>query len=421
VRALFVTPSEVSSGEALTAWHMARALSDAGWRVRFLASHFTASFFRPVPHGEVLELGPEGQENRRAWEAALGSFRPHVVVFADYPLLFFPSGTVPLVDPSWVGALESVDPVLVTLDHLGYAQGQTTVFFGPPHLSFASATTPAVPDRMALMLPCPLHDPRHTQGRRGTPFRYWRSSAPSSSRSREEVRSRYLREDSGLLVLHSTPRWGWDLARQFGLPYYDYLSRILAHYLADLRPSVTVVSVNNGHLLRPVEGPDCRVLNLPPLSPHDYEELLGACDLMISENGVSVSVGKAICGLTPCALFRNGCRLCELVDELDGPLRRIVLAMESEKLGAIFPYDVFPIWRRDDLALLRNGHTALTAGAASVEVFGGESTRSQLHQLLTDEPSREALRSRQRAYASRVASAPSVEEALRAVLHGSSG
>ena len=399
MKVLFVAPSEVSSGEAITAMHMATDVVAHGGEVRFLATGLTAGFLTEPFAARVRLLSDDIEHNRAAWALAVHDFDPDVVVFADYPLLFFPSGSAPLADDEWVRSLDVLDASLVTLDHLGYAQTSMTIYFGPAHLSMASATTPVLPARMHVALPCPSQSPVDVVGRVGSPFRAWGEPPTWTSEERRGVRQRFLRDERDLLVVHSAPGWAWRAADTWGLPYYERLSELLAHYLADLPRPVTVVSVNNGGLLEPIDDGKVRIVNVGALPASEFEALTLACDLMLTENAVSVSLGKAVCGLRPAALLRNSFRLIDLVDDLDEPLRRIVLRMESARLGAIFPYEAFPIWGQaeiDQLGLYRDN--PLSHGFARLEVFGGDATRAELHALLVDARARADMRDRQAAY-----------------------
>src|SRR5690349_16316786 len=133
MKVIFVTPSEVSSGEAVTALHMAENICRNSGEIRFLASTFTARFLKNIFSEQVIEFTPDANSNVRIWQSLLREFRPDAIVFADYPLLFFSNGTVPLADEAWVRSLDNVDATLLTLDHLGYAQRQMSIYFGPPH------------------------------------------------------------------------------------------------------------------------------------------------------------------------------------------------------------------------------------------------------------------------------------------------
>lgn len=416
---LIVVPSTVSTGEAITALHMARDIVRHEGDVRFLASSLTTGFLADPFADRVTVLGPDIGANQALWERTIRQFRPDFIVFADYPLLFFPSGTVRLADESWVRSLDTLDAALLTLDHLGYAQRQMTIAFGPPHLSLASAMTPEPPARMRIALPCPVQEPGPVDGRTGTPFRYWDMTLTTSDREVRRVRTRFVNDERDLLILHSTPGWARQAAELWGLPYYALLARLLASYLGDLPRPVTVVSVNDGRLLAPSSDANVRVVNVPALPAAEYEALVLASDLFLTENSVSVGLGKAICARRPAAVLRNSHRLVDLMAMADEPRRRIVLEMESARLGAIFPFEVFPIWTRrelDHLGIHRDN--GFVKGFVWLEAFGGEETRQQLHDLLLNRYVREALCARQDAYGRAVAALPGPVQMLRQVADG---
>ena len=417
MRVLFVTPSEVSSGEAITALHIAENVIAKGGSVRFLASAFTGGFLRKPFSEHVTGFTQDAEQNRQIWDNSLLSFRPEVVVFADYPLLFFSSGASRLENDEWVKSLENLDAAIVTLDHLGYAQKPMSIFFGPPHLGFHCETTPDLPSQMQILLPCPVQEPSAIRGRKGTPFRHWDMPPGLTEDERHRLRMLYLQKEQDILVLHSTPNWAWKAAEHFGLPYYSFLSKIIEYYLADLPCSITVISVNNGNLLNSSSHPNLRIINLAALPKDEYERLLLACDLMITENGVSVSLGKAVCGLRPCVVLRNSFRLMELLAKVEEPLRHLILQMEMVRLGSVYPYEVFPIWQRNELEQLGLfQQNSLAECFATLEVFGGEATREQFYHLLMDQRTRDAMQSRQLDYVRRLESLCDADMALRKII-----
>ncbi|MFL5383825.1 MAG: DUF6365 family protein [Longimicrobiaceae bacterium] len=423
MKVLLVTPVLAGSGETITALHLAETLAGRGHQVLFLSSPFARRFVEPRFPGRVRELGDDGADNRRRWDAALLELRPDAVVFADYALFAVPQGCAPLVDePGWVESLDALDAALVTLDHFGFGQHSRPLELGPPHLGFFGYLRfSALPRRMQVLLPCPMHEPGPVPGRRGEPFRYW-SELPLGipDAPRAAVRRRYLEGGEGLLVFHSVPNWTWRLAEALELPLYRYLAEILELYLDGL--PVTVVSVNNGGLLAPPPRARIRVVNLAPLPPAEYEALLFAADLVLTENRVSISMGKAVCGLQPCAVLRNGRRLLELAATLDGRLAEVVQEMERLRMGAVYPFEVFPNVTPGDLeeiGLYRG--SSLPHAFRALELFGGGETRDALHALLTDPAERAALRARQRHYVDRLARLPDGAALLEGLVHGQRG
>ena len=399
MRVLIITPVEGGSGETITAVHMAENLVAKGHLVLFLASPFACLFIQERFSQQVQQFSQNGAHNRQIWNTAVEEFRPDVVVFADYPLMFFPFGVSPLVsEPGWVESLEEIDACLVTLDHFGFAQHEMGFYFGPAHLSYQYQWFPAIPERMHILLPCPMHEPGPVEGRRGEPFRYWEVPLGVPDGLRRDVRQRYLERDDDLLVFHSVPNWAWQAAEVYNLSFYDFLPQVLDEYFGNLPKQVTIVSVNNGDLLTFRES-RARIINLDTIPKSEFEGLLFSSDLMITENKVSISMGKAVCGLQACAALINSYRLLELMDGLKERLKEIMLAMENRRPGTVFPYAVFPSGMSDMLneIILYRGNS-LTEAFCEVEIFGGEKTASTLSRLLIDPQTRDELRARQQLY-----------------------
>lgn len=412
MRAVFLTPSLTSSGEARTAGRIAARASRHGWSCRFLASRHTAGYL-PSEADRIEILGDDRTRNRRRWRRLLDGFAPDVVVFADYPLLFFSSGAPPLADADWAAGLEATDAALVTLDHLGMAQGRRTVWYGPPHLSQRAETVPAPPPSTTVLLPCPLHEPGPVEGRRGRPCRRPGSAGGPSRELQREMRAEFAGDDGERLVLHTVSGWARRFAAAFDLPYHAYLPRLLAGYLSGVPGGVSVVSVNGAEPRRPVGRDDVRYRAVDALPPDRYQALLAAADLLVTENRVSASLGRRVALGRPCAVLRNTRTLSEVRARADGPAREMAAALERERPGSVFPWDVFPIWSADDLddlGLFREN--GFTETFADLEVFGGEPTGRRLRRLLVSAEKRTSLRRRQRAYMDRVAALPGAVEAL---------
>jgi Family of unknown function (DUF6365) len=408
---LFVTPSEVSSGEAITTLHMGEELAAEGWTVRFLASAFTARFLTPRLGDRVTILGRDLAENRRRWEEALDDFRPAHVIFADYPLLTFAAAAAPLWGADWEQTLPVADAEIFTLDHLGYAQRPGLVFFGPPHETIGIQRIQPLPPWIRILLPCPPHDPEHSS-LSGYPFRV-RTLHGVAGQHGDDVRQQYIRSRDEFLVLHFVSNWACDAALLIKSPFYSLFSEWLVRHLRGVGRPVTVLSVNNGVLLPELTSEGVRILNAPPMSPSAFEELFAAADLVLTENRISVSLAKAIGMLRPAAVLRNTRSLLNISTQ--GPTEATVFAelMERARIGSVFEFEVFPIWSRADLERLGIFDESCLGGAyGEIELFGGEASAGQLHQLLTDQSARARMREAQLSYLRRLESLPSCSDVL---------
>jgi hypothetical protein len=417
MRVLFIAPSETSSGEATVALDIAEHVLAQGGEVHFLGSTYTSGFAHTsLPSGCTTTFGVDRASNQALWAKTLDGFQPDAIVFADYPLLFFQSGSAPLAEPTWCEQLAASPAAIMTIDCLGYAQRAQQIFFGPSHLSGQVENIQPLPPNMHGLLPCPLHDPEPRPGRVGVPFRSIMSPPVPTPEARAAIRNRYA-SDEELLIVHVTSGWASLWAEAFGLPHYQVLTRILEHYLADLPRPVTIVSVNNGHLLQAATRPGIRIQNLTSLDKSTFEQLLLAADLVLGENRISVSLARAASALRPCGILLNRLTLLELLPGLDETLRSIVDDMERTRRGAVFPYEVFPIWGARDLAQLGildgNG---LCDSIAELPLFGGEATRRSLAALLFDQETQADLKDHQMLYAERVRRLPAADEVVREIL-----
>jgi hypothetical protein len=417
LRVLLVAPMSNSSGEAITAAYIARTIVERGGASCLVASPFACRLLADTREVDIVELTDDAARNRWLWSMTLDAWRPEIIVFADYPLLFFASGVTPIADrDGWVASLDEIKALLVTLDHVGYAQGDASVFFGPPHLSLQSESPPELPQTMHVLLPCPLNEPSFVPARRGVPFRGVDAPLQVSAARIADMRRRFLEREDELLILHSVPTWSATFAQSYGLPHYRFLPGVLDHYLSALPAPTTVVSVNGLRLLDQPPGARTRFVNVTRMPTNDYETLLMSSDLFITENKVSSTLGKAVCGGIPSAVLKNTFGFRDVLERLTGPLREAALAMESARSGSIFPYEVFPIWATEDLDRLGLFRTnSVTDAFCELELWGGEDTQTLLYGLLTDEKARHELRTNQERYVEKIRSLPDAHDALLAL------
>lgn len=417
MRVLFVTPVTLGSGETITAIHMAEALAADGDDVHFLASPFAESFVRESFPESVTELSESGGDHLETWRRTVEGFRPDVVVFADYALMEASTGCLPLSrQPGWEEALEATPGRLVTLDHFGFTSMSEGFFVGPPHLGLQYFSAPRLPEDVEVLLPCPMHEPGPVDGRVGRPFRSWPLPRGAPDARKAEARRRHLDDPDDFLVLHPVSTWATRLAEDAGLTLYDQLPRLFEAYLGDAARPVTVVSVNGGDLLEAEPGASVSVVNLDTLSKSEFEALLFAADLVLTENRLSISLGKAVCGFQTCAAWHNSHRLHELAARDPKGGGEAVQAMERDRLGSVYPWAVYPSLTPDDveeIGLYRDN--SLPEAFLDVEIFGGEETGRLLRDALEGGEVTERLESRQRAYVERLRELPASEEVLRRV------
>jgi hypothetical protein len=302
----------------------------------------------------------------------------------------------------------------MTLDHIGYAQGQRVVAFGPPHMTFGMEVTRTLPPSMQVLLPCPINDPARP-GLKGTPFRFLSERQIPAAELRTE-RARHLRDDADVLVVHSAPGWSVHLARELRLPHRRHLTDLLAQWFEPAKRAVVAVSVNADGLLDARDTGRFRTVNLLPMSPAEFERLLAAADIVLSDNAISVSIGRAVALDRCCALLANS-RSISQFDGSEAAGARVARLIERQRPGAVFPWEVFPIWTADDLDLLGFGPDhAFRRCIARLETFDVDATQAVLAELLDGGARASALAATRRSYIGQVAQLPAPAAALAGVL-----
>ena len=446
VRALFVTPTWMATGETATALALAESIVADGGEAWFLASAPSAQIVRPQFGDRVQELSGDLAANQALWRRMIEEVDPNVIIFSELRsfLALRLNRQYPLADLGWLRDLDSLDALLVSIDHVGSTPSiQKLMARLSSHMLFrliANAWRPIF-ERMRILLPCPLHEPRQVDGRQGRPYRSMTMPLRVDPEIRAQVRARHLGEghDEGALIFHSVPRWSYRLSRTLKAPLYDHLGEVLTEYLADIAEPVTIVSVNDGTLLRPSPTKRVRVVNLAGLPLAEFDALLLSSDLVLTENIVSFTLAKAV-GNVPGVALVNSWTAQEILDrEAEGSeIRRLVMRAARRRAGSIYPHVMYPVRRPgkgeapsprrllfDTAApsiplpdeMIRVGSTP-SSPFIQAELYGGRETRDLFRALLCDETRRAQVRAEDEVYLERQRELPEGVTVLQRLLAG---
>ena len=359
VRALFVTPTWMATGETAAALVLADSIVAGGGEAWFLASTPAAQIVRPKFGDRVQEMSADLAANQQHWRRLIEEVDPNVIIFSELRSLLALrlNRQFPLADLSWLCDLNRLDALLVALDHVGSTPSvQKMMARLSAHALFRLISNAWRPifERMCILLPCPLHEPGKVEGRQGHPYRSMAMPLSVDPAVRAQVRARYLGEDhaeDGRLIFHSVPRWSFRLAKTLKSPLYDCLSEILTEYVADVQEPVAIVSVNDGTLLRPSPGKRVRVVNLAGLPLAEFDALMLSSDLVLTENIVSFTLAKTV-GNAPGVALVNSSTLKDILDrEPEGSeIRRLALQMERRRAGSVYAHVMYPMKKQDQAA-----------------------------------------------------------------------
>jgi hypothetical protein len=432
VRALFVTPTWMATGETAAALVLAESIVGGGGEAWFLASTPAAQIVRPKFGDRVQEMSADLALNQQHWRRMIEEVDPNVIIFSELRsiLALRLNRQFPLADLSWLRDLNRLDALLVALDHVGSTPSvQKMIARLSEHAFFRLISNAWRPifERMCILLPCPLHEPGKVEGRQGHPYRSMAMPLSVDPAVRAQVRARYLGDDhaeDGRLIFHSVPRWSFRLAKALKAPLYDYLSEFVAGYVADVQEPVTIVSVNDGTLLRPSPDKKVRVVNLAGLPLTEFDALMLSSDLVLTENIVSLTLAKTV-GNAPGVALVNSSTLKEILErEPEGSgIRRLALQMERRRAGSVYPHVMYPMKKQDQTTAAARSPRRLLFNAAApsvpmpeemiragslpsspfirAELYGGQQTRELFRELLTDPARRAQVRAEDEAFIAR--------------------
>ena len=419
-------------------------MAAAGGEAWFLASPLAAQLLRPRFPDRVRELAPRLAENHRRWRILVDEVRPHAIVFSElYSLLAGARDRrAPLATLPWLAELARGRAALLWLNLMGSTRllrGWVQAPRAGWRARAAARLWARLLERTTVLLPCPLHEPGPVEGRVGAPYRTLGLPLSLPAGERERVRVRYLGgKDGGILLFHAVPGWISRLAGRCGAPLYGYLAELLGAYAAGLGP-VTLVSVNDGKLLRAPRGGGVRVVNLARLPAAEYDALLLSADLALTENASSYTLGKTL-GSVPGMVLVNSRTRDQVLEGVDDPeVRRVAEAMERRHPGSIYPHTVYPLVHPDHSGgpvprrpagtgegapffpfpadAIRVGELP-SSPCVRAELYGGDATRALLHAVLRDPGCRARLRRDDEAYLRRQRRLPTGAQALEEALSG---
>jgi hypothetical protein len=258
-----------------------------------------------------------------------------------------------------------------------------------------------------------MHEPSPLPGRCGVPFRCW-TPRHLDEREREAARAPFVPPSSGYLVVHAVSPRAWETARARRSPYYDLLPSVLESYFADCPRPVTIVSINNGSLLRDAPGGKIRIVNLSSLAVDEHERLLASADLVLTENCFSSTLAKAACFGVPGVAWQNVFDGPTLRDWVADDAPAALLEVLRRAPASIEPWLVFPLISMDWRQHLRVLEDNSIGGAfLRLEIFGGAETSEAIRGLFCESPVRRCMEEDGRRYARSMGHLPDFHDALK--------
>ena len=428
MKVLILSLSEYSLGELHNAIFFARQVRDSGGEVFFIVPPGHEKYTRETGF-QVVIWQNKSTANEGFVRQVIAEHRPDVVVLADYYNLFLEK---PVINPELVIKLGI--PV-ATFDSMNFAPGPTLLEkeilrksrFGQTFAKGLQFCTqlPALPPELAVLLTCPVNKPVQQAG--ALTVTLYKEPLFLSAGRRAEVRSRFGLAPGEKLVMLAKATWAYlavkiramEQSRALRFSYGHFLQQLLQLYMQEIPSPVMVLGVGPQMEFNRGEG-QLRFASLPFLGLEEYQELLLAADLFISDNITSCSVAKAIMGGIPAlvltsALISNGDGTYQAPFDLQQPVQSLLQKWEKAVPGSIFPFLVYPFgWHRELAPLLQDN--PYREALVETEMFVARGTGKIIASMLLDEESKKALADRQSRYCQTITALPGAVEALQWVM-----
>ncbi|MGQ9557831.1 MAG: DUF6365 family protein [Desulfurispora sp.] len=425
MRLLVLSLSEHSLGELHNALLFARQLPHPEDDVLFVATEGHSAYVRQA--GMLCQVWTKNPaQNGQLLDELLVTCRPEVVLLADYYNLFMEG---PLLEPARV---EKIALPLATFDSMNFAPGPTRLekeilrhcrhsrVFGRG--GQFQTVLPAVPAHMAVLRSCPINRPVAEKGILPVSL-YKESCWQQDEDKRRSIRQRFNFSEREKLVMLARSSWAqlvfriiaMEHGRGNSFSYERVLQQLLRLYLGQVEGTVVVLGIGLQPGFSAVDE-KVRFVSLPFLSLEEYQSLLWAVDLFITDNITSCSAAKAAVGGVPVlvltsSLESRGDGMYLAPFELSAEALRLLQQWERAVPGSIFPYNVYPFgWIKELAPLLQdNPYCDLLVRA---EMFDVQGTGELIQRLLYDQAVQERLAEARQQYRQILLTLPGAREAM---------
>lgn len=327
-----------------------------------------------------------------------------LLIIADYYLFHIDRNVSKSL---WMGWLKDTNIPVISFDNFGLGRNYPSV----PYISFPERLPPRkykiefkVPAWIKyLITPCPPFSGRNEN--KGILYGKLYDIKKIPRREKNEKM---------LQIFFPIPKWALGYAETSNNRYYSILFSILMRYLKDLGSKVNLICIAplSSFIYNEPVPKNVKVRFYRFLPPEIYTRYLLSSDLLITDNILSSTIGKAVLGNVPVMVLKNSVRVDKKNEkvELTSPLNFKInpnfepMIREYPSLThAKFFYSIYKEIHKDDLF----GQTFIEA-----EIFDETKTKELIKKILLDDDFKEGLRLKQRKYIKRISKLPTMAKLI---------
>jgi hypothetical protein len=326
-----------------------------------------------------------------------------VVVIADYYLFYL---NRELTSFLWINFLEDIGVTTITFDSIGIGRefpsyryiGTPELF--PPRKYNMMSTVPSFVE--AIIFPSPPFS-----GSENTPDVYcgrlYEEDFSTLSYDKGTLRKE-LGLKNELVIFHPLPRWSLSTLELLSPGYYPLMADIVTMHIKRMDVDARILCVNSSQntLYRPTGRIQVNPFTFLPFDT--FMKYLFSSDLMITDNLVSATMGKAILNRVPVFLLAN---TYSMEDIFSLERSDMVVPLIRNHMGENGSVPILPFWNTFKKAYAaRDFQKTYIQG----ELLNVEETHKKMKDILTDSHVQETLRSRQDEYIRKIQALPTMAD-----------
>ncbi|MGA4466421.1 DUF6365 family protein [Bacillus bombysepticus] len=425
MKVLFIAPSHFSIGELHNALCLAKQIQKDG-EVYFLTSE-KFSWYASKSVANVTSL-TKGLRQKEVIKQIIDSFQPDAIVLADYHNLFLES---PIIDLDY---LLNLHIPCFSIDSLAWGSEdrllENKLFKNANYNSLKKRSLielPKIPSQFKLIRTCPVNSYKQ-DSENITSVKLYKEALQIDEEIRMKIRTQLGCREQDKLIMIAKSSWANLLVKmrlmekkQYNDARFSYeyiLQELLSLYLQDF-PSDTCIKLigvsDETKFVSMKNGGKIEFVSLPFLHLEEYEQLILSCDLFITDNITSCSMGKAVFGKIPVISLVNHMEYEELKTQRDShnhTLRSIIEKWNYIIPNGLYPFLVFPNGWHKELAPLIEQNDYFKC-VHTCEMFDLKETSQTIFNMLYSKTEIDKLKKMQQLYINNVCNLPTIKDVIK--------
>ena len=406
-KVLFIAPAYFGTGETVNAVIVAQQLRKRHIECIFIVSAYGENFVKNN-NFDYFIFTDDKRKNIEFTKEIIKKENPDVVVVADY-YLFYLSKELPKF--LWIGFLEDLGVTTITFDSIGLGREfpsrnyiLTPELF-PPRTHNILYRVPSFVETIICPSP-PFNNVKNLKDVQCG--RLYSDDFTTVHHDKDNMRKELGVKDNLKLIFHPIPKWSLSTFGVSSPVYYPVLTDIVMFHLSQVDCDTHLVCVNPSHHTLYREGGRIQVQNYEFLPFDLFMKYLFSSDLVITDNLLSATIGKAILNRVPVLLLGNTYYIEDAFSlERIGTMGEDVLSLVKAHVKRSQRFPVTPFWGafKDDYAARDIQKTLIQE-----ELFNSKGIQEKMKDILTDSCTQEALRRNQDEYVREIQSLPTMAD-----------